>query len=341
METQNGLTLLHIHASDNDTDSSESNTIPSPTTDTSTDHCADKLDSTADPLDPYIPKPTPRPNRNTTVDTSNTHDMTPQSTNTDDDPDMDMDSDETSIFLEPDYPKTANISATKERISSTNSEWNTDPWIPVTSKSRKKKNKPSQSDDEISPQTPANSSTDHSMKDSDNDSASSFAEILNQLHNHSTPKPTQLKTKTSHTILAKTTISPNTPAKTDTTTLENTTMDTTPDFPQPTHPPKPPPATYDSDTSTCSIDEIIAEARSSLQQYCQSNNFARVQLTWKDTIHPDSTIRSPDIIAQASDKATTAQHPLNWWNQRPFAVGNNSVLFLFCFRNRMMRVRTV
>jgi len=30
-----------------------------------------------------------------------------------------------------------------------------------------------------------------------------------------------------------------------------------------------------------------------------------------------------------------------WWNQRPFAVGNNSVLLFFCFRNRMMGVRTV
>ena len=25
-----------------------------------------------------------------------------------------------------------------------------------------------------------------------------------------------------------------------------------------------------------------------------------------------------------------------WWNQRPFAVGNNSVLLFFCFRNRTL-----
>ena len=30
-----------------------------------------------------------------------------------------------------------------------------------------------------------------------------------------------------------------------------------------------------------------------------------------------------------------------WWNQRPFAVGNNSVLLFFCFRNRIIRVCTV
>ena len=82
-------------------------------------------------------------------------------------------------------------------------------------------------------------------------------------------------------------------------------MDTSPDsFPTP------PPAAYDNDTSNCSIDEMIAEVRSSLQQSRPSDKFAQARLTSKDTIHPNSTIWSPDIIAPASDDGTAEQHPL-------------------------------
>ena len=30
-----------------------------------------------------------------------------------------------------------------------------------------------------------------------------------------------------------------------------------------------------------------------------------------------------------------------WWNQRPFAVGNNSVLLFFCFRNRSRTQKSI
>lgn len=55
---------------------------------------------------------------------------------------------------------------------------------------------------------------------------------------------------------------------------------------------------------------MIAEARALLKDSCTHNHFHPVRFTWKETIHPNSNIRSPDIIAQPSDEDTTVQHPL-------------------------------
>ena len=55
---------------------------------------------------------------------------------------------------------------------------------------------------------------------------------------------------------------------------------------------------------------MIAKARASLKKSCAHNNFHPVCFTWKEAIHPNSNIRSPDIIAQPSEDATTVQHPL-------------------------------
>ena len=85
-------------------------------------------------------------------------------------------------------------------------------------------------------------------------------------------------------------------------------MDTTTDSSPPATP-KPPPVVYDSDDSFCSIDEMIAEARASLNSSRSHDNFHPVRFTWKEIIHPNSNIRSPDIIAQPSNEDTTTQHP--------------------------------
>ena len=102
----------------------------------------------------------------------------------------------------PTCPPNTTAIANKNRNYYTDSEWDSEPWTPVTSKPRKHKTKTS-SGDKISLCTPGNSGTDHSMKDSDDDSAStSFQEILNQLNNHTMPKtpPPQTKTKSSLTL---------------------------------------------------------------------------------------------------------------------------------------------
>mmetsp|Transcript_13766 Transcript_13766/g.28997 ORF Transcript_13766/g.28997 Transcript_13766/m.28997 type:complete len:299 (-) Transcript_13766:7-903(-) len=55
---------------------------------------------------------------------------------------------------------------------------------------------------------------------------------------------------------------------------------------------------------------MIAEARASLEKSRAHDNFHPLCFTWKEAIHPNSNIQSPDVIAQPSDNATTVQHPL-------------------------------
>lgn len=51
---------------------------------------------------------------------------------------------------------------------------------------------------------------------------------------------------------------------------------------------------------------MIAEAQYALQKSrTSSNNLFPARLTWNDTIHSNSTIRSPNIITQDSEEATT------------------------------------
>ena len=135
----------------------------------------------------------------------------------------------------------------KNGVYYTDSEWDSKPWTTVTSKSRKCKTKNQSTDVNTTSQMLDNSSINRSMKDTDDDSSSTFDEIINQLNNHAkhNPSPTKIqlnthpqitpttKTKTSHTIHAKTKISPNIPVTTDPTTLEDNAMDITLESPQP------------------------------------------------------------------------------------------------------------
>ena len=146
-------------------------------------------------------------------------------------------------------------------------------------------------------------STDNS---SDNSSDTSFDEILRKLqptNPHQSPTLPTTSTLTNYTIPA----TPGTdPASNSNTLVMNTTTDSSP---LPDNPPLPPIA-YDSDGSYCSIDDMIAKARVSLNKSHTHNNFHPVCFTWKETIHPNSNIQSPDIIAQPSKEDTTVQHPL-------------------------------
>ena len=154
---------------------------------------------------------------------------------------------------------------------------------------------------------PDNNSDASMQGDSTNDSSdTSFDEILRKLQPtapHRSPTLTTTSTLTSYAI-------PVTPGTDPACNSDTLVMDTTTDtFPLPDNPPLPPVAS-DSDNSYCSIDHMIAEAQASLNKSRTHDNFHPVRFTWKETIHPNSNIRIPDIIAQPSGKDTTVQHPL-------------------------------